>query len=70
MASNSTPLPTSGTRPISSNAASQEIDQSDTIATPEGDGEFDPSEPVHPLRDGSLEDPNGAEPLSYRRDHK
>ena len=42
----------------------------DVVATPEGDGEFDPSEPLHRLPDGALEVPRGNEPESYDRDHK
>lgn len=42
----------------------------DVIATPEGDGEFDPQEPLHPLPEGAREVPRGSEPDSYDRDHK
>jgi len=47
-----------------------ETHESDRIATPEGDGEFDPSQPLRPLPEGALEDPRGNEPDSYERDHK
>lgn len=69
MALDSRPLPNSPT-PNNPTAASQDTHPPDVIATPEGDGEFDPNQPLHPLPDGALDDPEGAEPLSYKRDHK
>lgn len=47
-----------------------EAHESDVIATPEGDGEFDPTQPLRPLPEGALEDPRGNKPDSYDRDHR
>ena len=49
---------------------SPETHEPDVIATPEGDGEFNPSEPLHPLPEDALEVPRGSEPERYDRDHK
>jgi hypothetical protein len=43
-----------------------EIPESDTIATPEGDNEFAPDQPLAPVE--GLETPNGAEPAAYDTD--
>jgi len=52
-----------------SNSADREPD---TIATPEGDGEFDPSQPLTPVAvEQSLEGlqvPPGAAPAAYEKD--
>jgi len=54
-------------RPVPKSA---ETNQPDVIATPEGDGEFDPTEPLRPLPEGALEDPRGNRASPYSRDHK
>ena len=54
-------------RPVPDSA---DLHEPDVVATPEGDGEFDPSEPLHPLPDDALETPRGNEPDRYDRDRK
>jgi hypothetical protein len=44
-------------QPVPDNPATGEPE---VIATPEGDGEFNPEEPLHPLPDGALETPRGS----------
>jgi hypothetical protein len=39
------------------------------VATPEGDNEFAPDQPLKPLPKGAELDPNGAEPDAYKQDH-
>ena len=46
-----------------------EEDAPDVVGTPEGDNEFQPDEPLHPLPDGAERDPRGAEPDTYKQDH-
>lgn len=41
----------------------------DVVGTPEGDNEFAPDEPLHPVPDGAEQDPRGAEPDPYKQDH-
>jgi hypothetical protein len=44
----------------------------DVIATPEGDNEFAPDQPLKPAADidaEGLETPRGSEPQAYKRDH-
>ena len=57
-------------RPVPDNPADHEPD---AIATPEGDNEIAPDQPLQPAADQAtrgLRDPRGSEPDAYKQDHE
>ncbi len=44
-----------------------EDDATDVVGTPEGDNEFTPDEPLHPVPDGAEQEPRGGAPDVYRQ---
>ena len=43
-------------------------DEKEVVATPEGDNEFNPDEPLEPLPDGAMLVPDGSSPAAYEQD--
>jgi hypothetical protein len=46
---------------------SPQDEEPETVATPEGDNEYAPDQPLTPVLDGS-QNPRGSEPDEYRQD--